>query len=145
VGDGKNILFWLDTWLSEYSLATLFWDLFAIRNEPSATVADVLVDHEIYLTFRQCINDLVMERRYEVRNFLLSISLSGGKGQPYCLEASRTYTLSSFYQRVKDGGVWVPYLAAIWSIQIHGRVHILLWLLSQNRLLTRDNLAKRFL
>jgi hypothetical protein len=102
VGDGKNILFWLDTWLSEYSLATLFWDLFAIRNEPSATVADVLVDHEIYLTFRQCINDLVMERRYEVRNFLLSISLSlGGKDSHIALRHLGHTLLDRFTKGLK--------------------------------------------
>jgi hypothetical protein len=34
-------------------------------------------------------------------------------------------------------------LTSIWNIQIPGRVHVFLWLFAQNRLLTRDNLAKR--
>ena len=36
--------------------------------------------------------------------------------------------------------VFVP---SVWNLKIPPRVHIFLWLLSKNKLLTRDNLAKR--
>jgi len=35
------------------------------------------------------------------------------------------------------------YVHTVWKLTIPPRVHIFLWLLSKNRLLTRDNLAKR--
>ena len=40
VGTGVDVLFWLDPWISDLSLSTLFYDLFEICNEQNATVAD---------------------------------------------------------------------------------------------------------
>ena len=35
------------------------------------------------------------------------------------------------------------YLLAIWKLVVPQKIHILLWLLSHNKLMTRDNLRKR--
>jgi hypothetical protein len=35
------------------------------------------------------------------------------------------------------------YVPAVWKIMVPPRVHFFLWLLSKNKLLTRDNLNKR--
>ena len=61
----------------------------------------------------------------------------------WVLDSSKTFSVHSFYHSINDGGVRVPHLEAIWKIRIPGRVRIFSWLLSQNKLLTRDNFAKR--
>jgi hypothetical protein len=40
-------------------------------------------------------------------------------------------------------GVTPVYLPAIWKLSIPPRIHFFLWLVSKNKLLTRDNLGKR--
>jgi hypothetical protein len=35
------------------------------------------------------------------------------------------------------------HIPAIWRIKVQTRVHVFLWLLANNKLLSRDNLAKR--
>jgi hypothetical protein len=40
VGNGRKILFWVDTWIGKCSLAILFWNLYSIVNEQQITVAD---------------------------------------------------------------------------------------------------------
>jgi hypothetical protein len=72
------------------------------------------------------------------------VSLSQDGDTPvWSLVASGEYSVNSFYKMINDGGVRIPHLTSIWNIQIPGRVHVFLWLFAQNRLLTRDNLAKR--
>jgi hypothetical protein len=144
LGNGNKMLFWLDTWVSHCSLATLFWDLFSICNEPMATVDQVLVDGQVHLSFRRCFSPHMIGRWDGLCSLLLPISLSDEMDIPvWVFETSGVYSVKSFYRIVSDGGIRVPHLAAIWKIQIPGRVHVFLWLLFQNRLLTRDNLAKR--
>jgi hypothetical protein len=130
--------------MSGGSLVTLFWDLFSICNEPSAKVSDILVDGEICLSFRRCFDTNMMCRWRELCALLGFVSLSRDRDTPiWSVEASGKYSVRSFYNLVNDGGVRVPHLASIWKISIPGRVQVFMWLLVQNRLLTRDNLAKR--
>jgi hypothetical protein len=35
------------------------------------------------------------------------------------------------------------YTPVVWKIHVPSRIHIFLWLLAKNKILTRDNLAKR--
>uniref|UniRef100_A0ACD5TFJ4 Uncharacterized protein n=1 Tax=Avena sativa TaxID=4498 RepID=A0ACD5TFJ4_AVESA len=126
------------------SLASLFWDLYSICNEPTATVAEVVVGDEIRLSFRLCFSSPMMCRWLELCRLLGPISLSCCMDKPvWSLAACGQYSAKTFYRRVNDGGVRMPHLAAIWKIQIPGQVQVFLWLLAQNRLLTRENLAKR--
>jgi hypothetical protein len=139
VGNGRNILSWLDTWFCDHSLATLFWDLFTICNEPNATIADVSVAGELHLFFRRCFDDSMMKRWQMLYDAMLTVSLSNDFDTPiWHLDPSGVYSVQSFYRRVNEGGVHVPHLAAIWKIQIPGCVQVFLWLLAQNRLLTSD-------
>jgi len=47
------------------------------------------------------------------------------------------------YARINCRGVFPVYIHAIWKLVIPPRVQFFLWLLSHNRILTRDNLQKR--
>jgi hypothetical protein len=115
-----------------------------ICNEPNATIADVIVAGELHPFFRRCFDDSMMKRWQMLYDAMLTVSLSKDFDTPiWHLDPSGVYSVQSFYRRVNEGGVHVPHLAAIWKIQIPGCVQVFLWLLAQNQLLTRDNLAKR--
>jgi hypothetical protein len=45
--------------------------------------------------------------------------------------------------RINFKGVLTVYIPTVWKIWIPPRVHFFLWLLSKDRLLTRNNLEKR--
>lgn len=53
------------------------------------------------------------------------------------------YTVQSLYVVINHRGVTSVYVQAVWKLNIPPRVQVFLWLLSKNKLLTRDNLAKR--
>lgn len=52
-------------------------------------------------------------------------------------------TTSSLFSVINFGGAQRVFLPSIWSIVVPPRIHIFLWLLANNRLVTRDNLDKR--
>jgi hypothetical protein len=53
------------------------------------------------------------------------------------------YSFHSLYKVINFRGVAPVYLAAVWKILIPPRVHFFLWLVSKNKLLSRDNLENR--
>jgi hypothetical protein len=50
--------------------------------------------------------------------------------------------VSSLYDVVNFRGVVPVHTLAIWRVKVQPRVHVFLWLLANNKLLTRDNLVK---
>jgi hypothetical protein len=49
----------------------------------------------------------------------------------------------SVYKIINFRGVEPVFPSVVWSLKIPPRVHLFLWLLSQNKVLTRDNVLKR--
>jgi hypothetical protein len=58
-------------------------------------------------------------------------------------ESSGRNFVQSLYAIVSDRGVKQVFTHAMWKIKIPSKVHIFLWLLTNNKVLIRDNLAKR--
>ena len=58
-------------------------------------------------------------------------------------ESKGNYSVHSLYAVVNFRGVVPVHIPAVWKLDIPPRVHIFLWLLSNNKLLSRDNLSKR--
>jgi hypothetical protein len=50
--------------------------------------------------------------------------------------------VQSLYPIINDRGVKPEYTPVMWNISVPSRVHIFLWLLSNNKTFTRDNLEK---
>jgi hypothetical protein len=59
--------------------------------------------------------------------------------------ANGQYSTSSLYNIISFRGVTPIHIPAVWSLVVPPRVHIFLWLLANNKLMTRDNLEKRHL
>jgi hypothetical protein len=58
-------------------------------------------------------------------------------------ESNGVYSSKSLYAIVNFRGVQPIYLPVVWDLKIPPRVQNFLWLFSQNKILTRDNLRKR--
>jgi hypothetical protein len=57
--------------------------------------------------------------------------------------SSGVYSSQSLYKIVNFSGIKTVPVSAVWSLKVPPRVHHFLWLVINNRALTRDNLAKR--
>jgi hypothetical protein len=53
------------------------------------------------------------------------------------------YATTTFYNIINFGGLTPIFIPSVWQLHVPPRVHIFLWLLAHNKLMTRDNLEKR--
>jgi hypothetical protein len=53
------------------------------------------------------------------------------------------YSSQSLYSVINFRGVTPVYIPAVWKLVVPPQPHFFMWLLSKNKLLTRDNLEKR--
>jgi hypothetical protein len=56
--------------------------------------------------------------------------------------SSGEYSVKSFYIVVNNGGIYHVHTPADWGMSMPPRIHVFLWLLVNNKTLTRDNLHK---
>jgi hypothetical protein len=57
--------------------------------------------------------------------------------------SSGIYSSQSMYSIINFRGVSPVYVPSVWKLTVPPRVQLFLWLLSKNKILTRDNLEKR--
>jgi len=144
VGDGKKVRFWEDHWFGNSSLAVQFWQLYTINNEQGATISQVWDGVDLKLTFRRAVSQQLMLQWDELSQIVNSITLSTEEDAIiWKFNSSGQYSVQSLYAVLNFRGVSPIHIPAVWQLSIPPRVHIFLWLLYNNKLLTRDNLQKR--
>jgi hypothetical protein len=107
-------------------------------------VAQVWDGTNLKLTFRRIFSDRLMEQWYKLEQIYTRISFSSEcDSLIWTYTASGTYTSSSLYKIITFRGITPLYIPSIWSLMVPPRIHVFLWLLSNNKLMTRDNLEKK--
>jgi hypothetical protein len=111
-------------------------------NEKNKTLAELWDGLSLKCTFHRCV-DIRLYNMWEQEVSLVStISLGEGDELVCQFSSSGIYSAHSLYSVINFRGFPV-YFPVVWKLTIPPRVHIFLWLLSKNNLITRDNLGKR--
>jgi hypothetical protein len=94
-------------------------------------------------TFRITVNRRVLNLWYELQEIARSIRYSE---EPDAIiwkfNSSGKYSVQSLYVVINDRGVKQVFSPVMWKILIPPRIHVFLWLLSNDKIPTRDNLSK---
>ena len=144
IGNGKKVKFWCDHWFGETSLAVQFWDLYILCNEQNATVSEVKEDNLIKLTFRRCFDQQLLLRWFDLVSIVETIQLNGEEDNIlWKFESKGVFSVRSMYAVINFRGITPTHVHALWKIKVPPKIHFFLWLVSHNKLLTRDNLVKR--
>jgi hypothetical protein len=144
LGNGQKIRFWCDVWFGNCSLAILFWDLFVIVNEPHLTVGEAWDGSHLKFTFRRTVSPVQYNRWLELVQIMHTVSIGEEEDVPvWEFHSSGTYSVSSFYAVINNRGVVPIHTPAVWRLHVPPRLQVFLWLFANNKILTRDNLAKR--
>jgi len=107
-------------------------------------VREVWDGENLMLTFRRTVSEQGMNLWWELVNLMSEVTLSEEEDQIiWAYSSSRKYSVQSLYAVVNFRGIFPVFVSSIWKLHIPPRVQFFLWLLSKNKLLTRDNLAKR--
>jgi hypothetical protein len=144
VGNGKKIRFWEDTWVGNTSLAILYWLLYVINEQQGKTLSDVWDGFELKLTFRRTVSENLMNLWWELVSLMDDLSFSEEEDHIlWAYTSSGKYEVQSLYAVISFRGVAPVYVSSVWNLSVPPMVQFFLWLVSKNRVLTRDNLAKR--
>jgi hypothetical protein len=80
----------------------------------------------------------------ELVNLVSTIELSGEDDTLIWQHNSLgLYSSQSLYSTINFRGIVPIYIPSVWKLVAPPRVHFFFWLLSKNKILTRDNLEKR--
>jgi hypothetical protein len=144
IGDGKKMKFCEDNWLGTSSLAIQFRNLYIILNEKNKTIHELWDGNTLKCTFRKVVDVNLMRDWEEIIQLASTIILSGDQEEMvWTFNSNGEYSSQSLYKIVNFRGVKPVHTPAVWNLKIPPRVHFFLWLLTQNKVLTRDNVNKR--
>lgn len=140
----EKIRFWEDNWLGSSSLAIQFWPIYRIVHEKGKTIADVWDGVNLKCTFRRNFTEHMYQSWLDIKELIASVEITSEEDEMiWQFNSSGVYSSQSLYKIINFRGVIPVHVSAVWSIKAPPRVHYFLWLVINNRILTRDNLAKR--
>jgi len=144
VGNGKTIRFWKDHWFGNCSLAIQFWDLYVLAEQTNKCIADLWDGRQLLISFRRRVSPRLMRMWLDLVAIAESISYSDDcDAIVWAFHGSSKFSVQAIYKTISFRGITPVFTPSIWTIIVPPRVHIFLWLLASNKILTRDNLAKR--
>jgi hypothetical protein len=136
-------MFWEDTWLGDVPLAQKYPTLYNIVDRKQVSVADVLQNQPLQITFRRTLTPNKWALWLELVHLLMYVQLSDDKDVfVWNLTNSGAFTVKSMYLDLLDNDT--KYLKKyIWKIKVPLKIKIFMWFLHHKVILTKDNLAKR--
>jgi hypothetical protein len=144
VGNGSKAKFCEDLWIGSSSLAIQYWELYCIVNEHNKTIADLWNGTNLKCTFRRCVDRRLFLLWEELVGIVSTVVLTDEEDAPaWQFHSSGIYSSQFLHAVVNFRGVKPIYLPALWKLVVSPPMHFFLWLLSKNKLFTRDNLEKR--
>jgi len=115
-----------------------------INDQQGKTIREVWDGENLQLSFRRSVSERLMLMWDELRAMIEGVVLNEEDDHIlWNYSSSGKYSVQSLYAIVNHRGVNPIFVQAVWKLKIPPRVQFFLWLLSNNRVLTRDNVAKR--
>ena len=85
-----------------------------------------------------------MEQWYQLVEITSSLTLTNETDAlVWQLENRGVYSTSSLYHVINFRGVQPVFVPSVWKLKVPPKIHVFMWLLANNKLMTRDNLRKR--
>jgi hypothetical protein len=143
VGNGMSTRFWEDTWLGKTPLATQYPSLYNIVRHKNVTVAHVLAQTPLNISFRRMLLGNRWTLWLQLCRKLMTVNLNDEQDLfVWELTTNGKFTVKSMYEDLMSDNT--PYLRKyLWKVKVPLKIKIFMWFLSNKVLLTKDNLAKR--
>jgi zinc-binding in reverse transcriptase len=136
--------FWKDRWFSDCSLQSIYLILHDLALNKNATVAQVIGYNKYYLIFTRSLNEILRQQLHTLYIELSNVTFNAY--EDICIwrwNTNEIFSTKSCYSWIEFGGVRHSSFNSIWSAYIPLKIKIFLWLVKQNKILTKDNLARK--
>jgi hypothetical protein len=142
IGNGQSTSFWDDPWCGVIALEEKFKDLHEICTEQSKNVVEI-AERGWRLNFRRWLDERAQNQWRQMRDMLATCALSPQKDLvKWTWEKTRNFSVKSMYDHLCSGDVNESN-NKIWKSKIPLKIKIFMWLIQQDAILTKNNLAKR--
>ena len=140
VCNGQKTRFWTDWWQGEAPLYLRFPQLFSICDNPTLSVASVVVEG---CHFRRTLDPMGAILWQELNDIIISTALSDGHDSvSWHLDPSGKFSVSSLYSKLSQGAM-VPHFRDLWKAKVPLKIKVFSWQLSRDRLPSGGQLISR--
>ena len=139
---GDIIRFWHDPWFQDAPLKISNPVLFDISHAQDYTFGQVL-ENNLVIPFRRRLTPVLLQQWDVIKDAALAVTLSDvGDEISWGLNPNGKFSTSSVYRHLekKNSG---PDNKFIWKAKLPLKIKVFLWQLSQDAVLTRENMMKR--
>jgi len=143
VNNGKDIRFWEDRWLGNFTLQQRFPSLYNIVRRRNATVASVFSSTPLNISFRRGLYNDNLNRWHELVALVAHTQLNDtGDKFWWSLHQNKMFLVRSMYEHLVCDGL-VRQDKLIWKLKLPLKIKIFFWYIKKGVVLTKDNLARR--
>ena len=108
------------------------------------SIGDVWDGSDLKISFRRGVNNAMMQEWMSLVAIAESITYTNDCDSiVWTFSSSGKFSVLSMYNIVSFRGIQPVYTPVVWNLHVPPRIHIFIWLLTNNKTLTRNNLAKR--
>jgi predicted DNA-binding transcriptional regulator len=144
LGNGQYTAFWLDRWAGDCALSSQFHHLFQLCEDPLISVFIVVMSVGQALKFKRLLTGVLLLEFNSICNMVGKISLSLDRDKlRWRLSESGQFKTSEVYSWLTFRGVTDSSADIWWTLPIPLKVKVFMWLVTQNKILTKHNLVKR--
>jgi hypothetical protein len=113
---------------------------YRIINEHGKSIAELWDSSTLKCTFRRNISETLYQSWLEIVELASTIQLTDDEDEMvWQFTLKGVYSSQSLYKIINFRGIKQVHVSADWGLKISPRVYIFLWLLINNRVLTRDS------
>ena len=115
-----------------------------LQMKKNVSIAEVWDGNELKISFRRRVSNRLMLSWLDLVSIAESITFTEDCDSIFwAFDGSGKFSVQSMYRTISFRGILPAHTPAVWKLCVPTRIHIFLWLLSNNKTLTRTNLAKR--
>ncbi|XP_020265598.1 uncharacterized protein LOC109841134 [Asparagus officinalis] len=143
IGSGDNVRFWEDKWIGYNTLASIFPESYrlALSSNVSVKSQGNFYDNkwQWHLLMRRSISPEAQAEKMSILNLINNSDISQTYDQPlWTLTSNMQFSVKSFYSFLNQRGITSPLYKVIWNPIVPSKVRFFLWLLTKNKLHTKD-------
>jgi hypothetical protein len=144
LGDGKKIRFWLDVWRDNCALKVTFPRLFEICNQQEWSVARVLRDGNLNLTFRRNFGAAQVVEWADLTAMMENISLTQTSDtMRWVFEKSGQFSTASLYRELVFPRVVNKWMMSLWRARLPLKIKSFLWKICNDKIQSVEELKKK--
>lgn len=130
--------------MGDCTLATSYPFLFELCSNPDITLPEVIDSQGRSVTFFRTLTGVVKYEWQDLLQILNTFTAAAPQDHiTWALESNGKFSVNSLYQFLSFGGVQEIHAMEWWSLPIPPKIKVFMWLLSKNKILTKDNLAHK--